>query len=271
MVAISERKISEIKAYVTEAGIECVPVYNFGNTGGATLDPNTDVDAIDNLVWGGNTVINAGPLSFTESTNGAGADAFSSNIVNEGDTGSITATCGSGAVNNRLTLYSGILLANGGAFFFGLGTYTYTFFVEVNSLSTLTTDEYYTAHGYQDGLIQATSNNGAFFNYDLRDGANWFFKTVKASTSTITDSGIPVVASTLYKFQIIVKDEAGTLTAYGYINDNLVATHTTNIPNTNSNTFGLVHKVVRLSATATTRTFTLRRYIRNQINFPSGR
>lgn len=272
MVTISERKISEIKAYVTDAGVECVPVYNFGP--GGTLEPDTDVDIIDNLIWGGTSVVNAGTLSFSESVSGTGADAYSTNIGVEGDTGSIIGICGSGGVNNRLSLYTGIvlgILSNRGVFFFGTNTYTYTFFAEVNSLGTSTTDEYYTAHGFGDNLSHLTSTNGAWFEYGVGRSVNWEFRTSKAGVATSIDTGIPVVADTLYKFKIVVQDVDGTLTAYGYIDDILVATSTTNIPNTNSNSVGLIHKIIRQTATSTDRDFKLRKYIRLQINFPNGR
>ncbi|MEM5866782.1 MAG: hypothetical protein QXG39_02570 [Candidatus Aenigmatarchaeota archaeon] len=68
-----------------------------------------------------------------------------------------------------------------------------------------------------------TANNGVFFNYTT--GSNWIATTCNAGTCTRTNTG--VAADTNYNvFRITIN----TTHALFHINNNLVASHTTNIP-----------------------------------------
>lgn len=67
------------------------------------------------------------------------------------------------------------------------------------------------------------------FRYaDNVSAGNWTVDTISASTSTTTDSGVAVAADTWYKLRIDINAAGSSITFY--VNDVLVATHTTNIP-----------------------------------------
>lgn len=69
--------------------------------------------------------------------------------------------------------------------------------------------------------------NGAWFRFSTSAGdTNWQCVTGDGSDRTITDSGVPVTADTTYRLRV----HFGTVKAKFYINEVLVATHTTNMP-----------------------------------------
>jgi len=77
----------------------------------------------------------------------------------------------------------------------------------------------------------ADLNFGVTFEYiDNENGGRWQALTVDGSAETSTDTGITVVASTWYKLEVET-NAAGTISTF-FIDDVLVATHTTNIPRT---------------------------------------
>lgn len=79
------------------------------------------------------------------------------------------------------------------------------------------------------GLIQGvTITDGIFIRYLEQTSANWQLASISASTSTLTDSGVPVVADQWYKLRIEI-NAAGTSIDY-YIDNVAVGTITTNIP-----------------------------------------
>jgi hypothetical protein len=97
----------------------------------------------------------------------------------------------------------------------------------VNDLSTVA-EEFIFEFGILDGTAGATSSDGVYFRYDRLTSTNWYAVTEASSTETTTDTGVAVVADADDNF-LIYTDVAGTEVKY-YINDALVATHTTNIP-----------------------------------------
>jgi len=76
-----------------------------------------------------------------------------------------------------------------------------------------------------------TLNFGVTFEYiDNENGGRWQALTVDGIAETSTDTGITVAASTWYKMEVET-NAAGTISTF-FIDDVLVATHTTNIPRT---------------------------------------
>jgi hypothetical protein len=79
-------------------------------------------------------------------------------------------------------------------------------------------------YGNVNGSATTEHSNGFYF-FASNASANWVCKTAKAGTRTTTDSGVPLTTN-MARFKIV----ATTSSALFYINDVLVVTHTTNIP-----------------------------------------
>lgn len=110
-----------------------------------------------------------------------------------------------------------------------------------NALSALSTGaQRYTAYvGFGDDYGGVEHADGIYFKYSDSISANWQCVTRKASTSTVTNSGVAASAS----FQVleIRANSAGTSVDF-YIDGTKVATNTTNIP---TNAVGLVRKIIK--------------------------
>jgi len=119
--------------------------------------------------------------------------------------------------------------------FLGGGAITIENYLCIPTLSTAT-DRFFTQFGYTNLNNIRNTANAVFFSYD--EGGQQFFDgqttpnfkcyTRNAGTSTLTITTIPVVAGQWYKLRIEING-ARTQVLY-YINNVLVATHTTNIP-----------------------------------------
>jgi len=143
-----------------------------------------------------------------------------------------TGTTASGGASYRLG--SG----NTPTFFVGSGAISYEVLINIETLSTLA-NRFVNVFGFYTGSSITTSNNLISFIYDeggvfasggIGASANWKCVTGNAGTRTSTDSTIAVTASAWVKLRIEINANA---TSVGfYINDTLVATHTTNIPAT---------------------------------------
>jgi hypothetical protein len=87
--------------------------------------------------------------------------------------------------------------------------------------------------GNSSGSTTAEHGNGIYFYADNQN-ANWICKTARAGTRTETITGVPVTTD-FFRFRAI-----GTSSEIQFfINDSLVATHTTNIPNAANHTISL--------------------------------
>ena len=123
-------------------------------------------------------------------------------------------------------------------FFVGSGAISYEILINIETLSTLA-NRFVNVFGLYTGSSITTSNNLISFIYDeggvfasggIGASPNWKCVTGNAGTRTSTDSTIAVTASAWTKLRIEINANA---TSVGfYINDTLVATHTTNIPAT---------------------------------------
>ncbi|MFO0089982.1 MAG: hypothetical protein ACK518_04200 [bacterium] len=119
---------------------------------------------------------------------------------------------------------------NSTSHFLGNGVYILQFFVNVETLSDAT-NRFYSIFGSTTNASFGNTN-GIFFIYDEGVGTygaaspNWKCIT-RNSTITSTITSVPVVASQWYVLKIVVNAN-GTSVEF-FINDVLVATHTTNI------------------------------------------
>jgi hypothetical protein len=162
--------------------------------------------------------------------------------------GGTTRTIQAGVINRTnqqgvIAHLTGILATNfagylygGSSLFIGTGAISLETYVTIETLSTAT-DRFYTLFGYILGGNLGNLTNGIFFTYDEGGVANGgtastFFRcaTINASTRTFTTTSVPVVASQWYKLRIDINNAANSVGFY--IDGNLVATHTTNIPAT---------------------------------------
>jgi hypothetical protein len=132
------------------------------------------------------------------------------------------------------TGYAFHLSSNVTTLLFGNGAWNYESYAMYANLSTLT-ERFRTQHGFATTTNNNIEPDGAFITYDeggVTNGTiaspNFQCVTVSNSVRTLTTTTFPVVAQTWYKMRVQV-NAAGTSVAF-YINDTLVATHTTNIP-----------------------------------------
>ena len=142
------------------------------------------------------------------------------------------------------------------AFTFGGGSWVYETFIEVDTLSTLTEQfRFITGFATQASVINEV--NAIIFTYDsggLRNGttasANWQCVTSDNSTRTLTTTSV-AVTTTWTKLRIEINADATEVKFY--INDNLVATHTQNIPKFSNSRFLIMKQQLVKSAGTTNR------------------
>jgi hypothetical protein len=84
-----------------------------------------------------------------------------------------------------------------------------------------------------ENAVQSTTSHHAVIYYDSSESGNWICANGNASAQTKTTTSVAVVQNTPYLFAII-NDETDVKF---YINGNLVATHTTNLPNASTTLF----------------------------------
>jgi hypothetical protein len=116
---------------------------------------------------------------------------------------------------------------------------------QVSLLSTAI-EEFDDRSGFHNSTTSAAPTNGAYFEYDRATyGVNWQAVTVKASTVTRTDTGVAVAAAWV-RLRIVATNDTSV---EFYINEVLVATNTTNIPNASANAFGIGLQKVKTAGT----------------------
>ena len=127
-------------------------------------------------------------------------------------------------------------LYGGSSLFIGTGAISLETYVTIETLSNAT-DRFYTLFGYILGGNLANLTNGILFTYDEGGSANsgsasTFFRClcINNSTRTYATTNVTVNAGQWYKLRIDVNN-AGNSVGF-YIDGNLVATITTNIPAT---------------------------------------
>lgn len=110
------------------------------------------------------------------------------------------------------------------------------------------TDTYTMYLGFGDsGGSSGDNNDGAYFRYTHSvNGGEFEAVTAKAGSRTATDTN--VAAATTYKIFEIRVNAAGNSVTF-YIDGSLVATNTTNIPDTSSNYCGFLAKIEKSAGT----------------------
>lgn len=277
MVSISERKISEIRAYVTDAGVECVPVYNFGGGGGA-VDPALEVDYIEWLIRGPNATAQ-GISAWAQSTIGTGAsiigaDASDDNIPENYLFG--WAFNAGTSVSGRAIAYAGQSTGGKGTTFFGpLGVYKKNYiFKAPSSVGDGAGDDIKFLIGWGDGASSAadpTSYTSIYYDSSVSTKIQLSVKNNSALSITTTPSSIDLTADQIYHCEITVYDNGGTLTAELRIGGELEVTITTNVPNSQAAAMGDYIRLIRSSATATVYKLVMLSHIRTRVTYPGGR
>lgn len=139
------------------------------------------------------------------------------------------------ATGTQTTGYSGLYGGvSGNQLIVGGGIMVFQTSVLFNTLSN-GTERYRSTIGYGDQSTSTAEANGVFFTYDeggVWNGTvaspNWQCVTVANSVRTLTTTSVAVSTTAWHTLKTEINAD-GTSVAF-YINDTLVATHTTNIP-----------------------------------------
>lgn len=101
--------------------------------------------------------------------------------------------------------------------------------------------------GFHDAVTAGAPTDGVYFVYASTLGPNWLCITRNNNVQTTIDSGVP--ANLNYNVFKNTVNESGTEVNF-FINDVLVGTSTTNIPNTFNRRFGPTCKIESLTGTS---------------------
>jgi hypothetical protein len=156
------------------------------------------------------------------------------------------ANLGTGTTSSSARVYVGSNLQD--AIEFGGGSHVFeTAATLINNLSS-SAERFIVYAGFFDSLT-GTPAEGAYFRYsDDVNGGDWQCVTVTGSTETTNDSNVAPTVGTYNKFRIEVNAAASEVKFY--IDGNLVATHTTNIPGSGDR-FGVGFNVRKTVGTST--------------------
>ena len=217
---------------------------------------------------------------FTTSTNDG-------NISSDGNVGQTTAALNSdtnkqGFANVNTTTasagYGNIYIGHTATanFILGGGVTTYETLIWLPNLST-SGERFSCLIGFSSGVLnQNNSANNIAFLYDEGNiafsgsggaSANWRAVTTDTGTRTFTNTGVAVNATTFIKLRIVVNANASSVGFY--IDNTLVATHTTNIPSGNTKRLS-VRNYIQKSVGYTQRQLILD-YVKLQQTFTTAR
>jgi hypothetical protein len=191
-------------------------------------DPNSSYDTISSLMedWMSATVSgNTGFAAVVSNTGASSMTAFtptnkSLGVCQAQISGNDSGCC----ICDLSTTTSGVGL-------FNLQQKTVT--CDINFQPVFTNNNFTAQIGLGSTTGRAENVNGCYIFFSNAN-ANWQCKTSSGSTRTTTNSGVAVTTATSYELKMI----ATTAQVLFYINNNLVATHTNNIP-----TVGLIRQV----------------------------
>lgn len=195
---------------------------------------------------------------------GAGANATLANSISSAanigilDLETGTTTTGYSWINDQPTGLKCIYV--------GGGSHYYETLVKLSSLSD-GTDTFFVQLGICIGSNTINTSDGVYFGYthSLSSG-NWRCYTSKASTDTVTDSGVAASAAAFQRLGFLINAAASSVTFY--INGAVVATHATNIPL--STTAMRRWAIINKSAGTTTRHL-YTDYIAHIVNYTTAR
>jgi hypothetical protein len=168
--------------------------------------------------------------------NGQGTTRSTTNITNKtNQQGVVESLTSANATGQAGFIY-------GGGFYKGNGSITIETYFNITTLSTLL-ERFYTIFGFMNGTNFGGASNAIFITYDeggivipfATPTPNFRCVTRGGITTTSTITSVPVVAGQWYKLRINISNDGNTVTFF--INDTLVATHTTNIPLNSTNLY----------------------------------
>ena len=191
---------------------------------------------------------------------GIGAGTSVSNFVTGNKIGYANALTGTTATGSAGTGFSNNAIG------IGNGQIIIETSLMIPTLSTLA-ERFAVFNGLMNFSNYANPSNAIFFYYDEGGmlptaSPNWKCYTVRSLTRTATITSIPVTLNQWYKLKIIVNADASSVAFY--IDNNLVATHTTNIPLNIGYSFdsiiqkstGLTSRTMQMDYSAISQTFT---------------
>lgn len=127
----------------------------------------------------------------------------------------------------------------------GSGELLFQAYIRIPTLSTAG-EEYEYICGFNDKSDGSACANGVFFEYDrLAHGTNFQCKTVSASSPTVFDSTVPVVAGQFYLLEARINAAASSVDFY--IDGVLVHTETNTIPSGTSSTMRPMWHIRRIA------------------------
>lgn len=183
------------------------------------------------------TTTNPDLKDFTKTTSGTGAAVNTSTRPGYFSTlASTTGTTTTGASGSRL-------IAVGG----GSGEMWLNFGLEIETLSAVG-EEFIIQVGVHNGVAATATTGGIFFRYDRLTSTNWICVSEEASTETTTTTSVAVVEDAQIDLGVYINTDQ-TSVEY-FINDVLLATHTTNLFTSAST---LLNFTIRKSAGTLTR------------------
>ncbi len=191
--------------------------------------------------------------------NGANVTSIGASAVNRPGQFQFTtaaSSTGTAFIHNGITQYV-----------FGGGAASLEFSLRLTTAISDGTDSYDVWAGFADTTGGSAQTDGAYFLYDHNTSANWQVVTAKAGTRTTTASSVAAANGTWVKFRIDI-NAACTSIAF-YMDGSLVATHTTNLPDTTSNNSGIMFGILKSLGT-TARTFALD-YVKMDQTFTTSR
>ena len=208
-----------------------------------------------------------GDGNFGQTTTAPNSDTNKQGFANVNTT---TASAGAGDI------YIGHPATGGANFILGGGITSYETLIWLPILST-PGERFSCLIGFSSGVLnQNNSQNNIAFLYDEGNiafagaggaSANWRAVTTDTGTRTFTDTGVAVNAGAFIKLKIVVNANASSVEFF--IDNTLVATHTTNIPSGNTKRVS-VRNYIQKSVGSTQRLLILD-YVKLQQTFTTAR
>jgi hypothetical protein len=183
------------------------------------------------------SVVSGGSISYGTAPETSGGKYFQG--IHQLSTGT------TGSTNARALLTTGQ-----GTMCFGGGVWKFIGVIKTPAALSDASNTYQIQVGFSDSATGIV--DGALFYYTHSLSANWYCRTISNSTITSTDTATAVVVDTWTKFEIRVNADGSSVTFY--MNDSLVATHTTNIPTGVARSLGCLTSIRRNDTNTTSRT-----------------
>lgn len=201
----------------------------------------------EHFSWGSS---GSGAMNLTTAATGTGAAVGFSAGINDGRHGLVTLACGTtstGAAHQRVNNTTALRLGNA-------GTYFVEYLIRIPTLSN-GTERFRLRLGFSDKAAADDTDptDGVFFRYkdDVNSG-NWELVARSNSTETVTNAASGPSTNTWHRLRIEVNN-GGTLCSF-YMDDVLLGTVASNIPNTAARLVGIGHDIAKSLGT-TDRTF----------------